>query len=94
LERLLKGRISIVIAHRLSTILNADKIIVVEHVQVVEIDRHQELLNRQGLYSTLFSRAVHFFGAVCDACALAVRYAQRTLDALRFVNIPRVRSGE
>ncbi|HEX2243455.1 MAG TPA: hypothetical protein VHK27_09415 [Gammaproteobacteria bacterium] len=42
------------IAHRLSTILNADKIIVVEHVQVVEIDRHQELLNRQGLYSTLF----------------------------------------
>jgi ABC-type multidrug transport system fused ATPase/permease subunit len=54
LERLLKGRIAIVIAHRLSIILNADKIIVVDHGQVVEIERVQELLNRQGLYSTLF----------------------------------------
>jgi subfamily B ATP-binding cassette protein MsbA len=54
LERLLKGRTSIVIAHRLSTILNADKIVVVEHGQIVEMGNHSELLDRRGLYSTLF----------------------------------------
>jgi ATP-binding cassette, subfamily B, putative efflux pump len=54
LERLLKGRTSIVIAHRLSTILNADKIVVFERGQIVEIGQHAELLRQEGLYSTLF----------------------------------------
>jgi ATP-binding cassette subfamily B protein len=54
LEELLKGRTSIVIAHRLSTIENADKIIVLHHGQVREIGTHTELLNKGGIYHTLY----------------------------------------
>ncbi len=51
---LLKGRTSIVIAHRLSTIVNADLILVVDHGQIIERGRHQELMDRQGFYYNLY----------------------------------------
>jgi len=54
LEELLKGRTSIVIAHRLSTIENADKIVVLHHGRVREIGTHTELLNKRGVYHTLY----------------------------------------
>ncbi len=54
LARLLQNRTSIVIAHRLSTILSADKIVVIEHGRIVETGKHQELLERQRLYATLY----------------------------------------
>ena len=53
LEKLLKGRTSVVIAHRLSTIRNADKILVVDHGQIVEQGTHEELIAYGGLYSKL-----------------------------------------
>ncbi len=53
LERLLKGRTALVIAHRLSTIRSADLICVVQGGAIVEQGRHEELLARGGLYSTL-----------------------------------------
>ncbi len=53
LERLLSGRTSIVVAHRLSTIYNADKILVVDHGQIVEQGRHNELIARGGIYAKL-----------------------------------------
>lgn len=43
----------VVIAHRLSTVRNADTILVMEAGQVVEVGRHQELLDRQGTYAAL-----------------------------------------
>ncbi|WNZ64871.1 ATP-binding cassette domain-containing protein [Myxococcus sp. MxC21-1] len=43
----------VVIAHRLSTVRNADTILVMEAGQVVEVGRHQELLERQGTYASL-----------------------------------------
>lgn len=54
LERLLRGRTSIVIAHRLSTIQHADQILVVEDGQIAERGKHQDLLALGGVYSTLY----------------------------------------
>lgn len=56
LERLLKGRTSVVIAHRLSTIRNADLIVVMDRGRIVDMGQHEELLARGGLYATLYSR--------------------------------------
>ena len=54
LDKLMKGRTSIVIAHRLSTIRNADKIIVLEHGKVRESGTHAELSEiTDGLYRSL-----------------------------------------
>jgi ATP-binding cassette subfamily B protein len=54
LRRLLAGRTAFVIAHRLSTIRDADLIVVLEHGRVVEQGTHDELLARQGLYTSLY----------------------------------------
>lgn len=54
LEKLMEGRTSIVIAHRLATIQNADKILVLEKGKILEIGSHQELLEKDGHYRTLF----------------------------------------
>jgi ATP-binding cassette, subfamily B, bacterial MsbA len=54
IERLMKGRTSIVIAHRLSTIQRANKIIVISDGEIVEEGAHEELLNKNGLYHKLY----------------------------------------
>ena len=53
LERLMRGRTSLVIAHRLATVLKADRIVVLEGGRMVDQGRHDELLRRGGLYSRL-----------------------------------------
>jgi ATP-binding cassette subfamily B protein len=55
IQKLVKGRTSIVIAHRLSTIQNADKIMVLEKGEIKEIDTHEELMKRgEGAYKKLY----------------------------------------
>ncbi|HCY48033.1 MAG TPA: ABC transporter [Alphaproteobacteria bacterium] len=53
LETLMQGRTTLVIAHRLATVRNADRILVLEHGQLVEEGTHQELMERNGLYAKL-----------------------------------------
>ncbi len=53
-ERLMKGRTSLVIAHRLSTIQSVDKIIVMHKAEIRESGTHQELLAKRGLYWRLY----------------------------------------
>ena len=53
LNNLMKNRTSLIIAHRLSTIQNADTIVVLESGEIVEQGKHQELMNRNGLYRRL-----------------------------------------
>lgn len=55
LERLMKGRTTIIIAHRLSTIRNADKIVVLKGNAIIEQGTHQELINHDGLYKRLYT---------------------------------------
>ncbi|MCL4541122.1 MAG: ABC transporter ATP-binding protein/permease [Chloroflexi bacterium] len=54
LDHVMQGRTVFVIAHRLSTIRNADRIIVLDHGEIVEQGRHEELLARGGAYRTLY----------------------------------------
>ena len=54
LNNLMQNRTTFVIAHRLSTVMHADKIVVLDEGQVQQIGRHQELLDRGGIYKKLF----------------------------------------
>ncbi len=56
LERMSKGRTTLVIAHRLSTIVGADEIIVLDQGEIVERGTHYQLLARNGLYESMWNR--------------------------------------
>jgi subfamily B ATP-binding cassette protein MsbA len=54
LETLMAGRTTLVIAHRLSTVQKADRIVVLDAGKIVEQGRHEELLELNGLYASLY----------------------------------------
>lgn len=55
MENLMKNRTSFIIAHRLSTIRNADWILVIDEGDIVEVGKHEELLERKGFYAELYN---------------------------------------
>lgn len=56
MQEILRGRTAVIIAHRLSTIMRADKIVVLYEGAVVEQGRHEELLERRGMYYQLVQK--------------------------------------
>ena len=58
LDEVMRGRTSVVIAHRLWTVQKADRIAVLEHGRIVEMGKHQELLDAGGAYAKLYR--LHF----------------------------------
>jgi ATP-binding cassette subfamily B protein len=56
LERVSKGRTTLIIAHRLSTVVHADQILVLDKGVIAERGKHEDLLARGGLYAGLWSR--------------------------------------
>lgn len=71
IERLCKGRTTIVIAHRLHTIMHADQILVVEGGVIVESGQHDELLRKSGRYASFFRLQQRESGTVTPLVANA-----------------------
>jgi ABC-type multidrug transport system fused ATPase/permease subunit len=68
LRQLLRGRTALIIAHRLSTIKDADSIVVLQSGRIVEQGAHMELLQRDGMYASLYSMGFrHTQGEVSEA---------------------------
>lgn len=70
LERLMKGRTTIIIAHRLATVLKADRILVMDQGRIVEEGTHKTLVKKGGIYAKL---AKLQFDAGVDAINLAAQ---------------------
>jgi len=58
LDRLLEGRTTIIIAHRLSTIRTADRILVLKQGELIESGTHDQLIENQGMYASLYELEV------------------------------------
>ncbi len=59
LERLMRGRTTLVIAHRLSTVIRSDRILVLDQGRIVSEGSHLELLERSEVYDRLYRRQTH-----------------------------------
>ena len=59
LERLMRGRTTLVIAHRLSTVIRSDRILVLDQGRIVNEGSHSELLERSEVYDRLYRRQTH-----------------------------------
>jgi ABC-type multidrug transport system fused ATPase/permease subunit len=56
IERLRKGRTTLVVAHRLSTVVSADQIVVLDEGHIVQQGTHNQLIEEDGLYRALYSQ--------------------------------------
>jgi len=58
LDKLIKGKTTIIVAHRLSTIVDADQIITIHEGKIIEKGTHASLINKGGMYSKLYNENI------------------------------------
>jgi ATP-binding cassette subfamily B protein len=85
LDNLVKGRTTIAIAHRLSTLRKADRLVVMERGQVVEVGPHDELMARQGAYWRLYEAQARQVDTESHACTEEGRMAVATAPLVHAV---------
>jgi len=61
LNQLTQKRTSIIISHRLSTVKFADRILVLKEGKIVEAGNHRQLMEKAGIYATLFNTQAHYY---------------------------------
>jgi len=72
LERIARGRTVFIIAHRLSSVWRADKIVVIEDGELIQLGKHQDLVASHGVYRKLYSLQLSHPGALHDSESIAI----------------------
>jgi ATP-binding cassette subfamily B protein len=80
LENLVKGRTTIAIAHRLSTLHKADRLVVLDRGQVVEVGSHDELMAREGAYYNLYQAQARNMDVDMDDARLDAPHNDNSTD--------------
>jgi len=77
MDRLMAGRTTLIIAHRLTTVRNVDKIIVLDKGRVVEVGKHNELMENESLYYDLYT--MKMIGASSSSVEDSVDYSSEKM---------------
>ncbi|HLE62074.1 MAG TPA: ABC transporter ATP-binding protein [Pyrinomonadaceae bacterium] len=72
LERIAQGRTVFIIAHRLSSVWRADKIVVIEDGELIQLGSHQDLLASNGLYRRLYSLQLEGHTEILDSTGISI----------------------
>ena len=70
LDNLVKGRTTIAIAHRLSTLRKADRLVVLDKGEIVEIGSHDQLMEAQGAYYALYQAQLRHAAELVEGVAI------------------------
>ena len=96
LDNLVKGRTTIAIAHRLSTLRKADRLVVLDKGEIVEIGPHDELMNQQGAYYALYQAQLRHAAELVEGGAIgeSIEESEIKVEAERLELIARQKRGE
>jgi ATP-binding cassette subfamily B protein len=96
LDNLVKGRTTIAIAHRLSTLRKADRLVVLDKGEIVEIGPHDELMDQQGAYYSLYQAQLRHAAELVEGGAIGESIEENEIkaEAERLELIARQKRGE